>query len=271
MFPISRNGGDRLALSVTHLTFFWLSLAAYGVEAGFRVAGVAPSRMPSTPLFAGVLFHAAFLGLRWGISGHAPMAGLFESLTVFSFCCAVAGIVLCGPGETDAAWVPLSVLVLLPQAAAAFLDKRLTPSSPVLDTPWFASHVGLSFIGYGFFTAGTALGAVYLRRGGEEVYRAAGRSVLYGFSAFSAGMVCGGIWAYYAWGSYWVWTPKEIWSVIVWLYFAALMHLKFIVGRPPSPWWTRRLEMGATAAGYGVVLLTFLGVSLLLRSSHSFG
>lgn len=254
-----------------HLIFFWLSLAAYGTEAGFRLGGVAVAPMTRSPLFAGLLLHATFLGLRWGLSGHAPMAGLFESLTVFSFACAAAGWIVCGSADTEAAWVPLSILVLLPQAAAAFLDKGLTPRVTVLDTPWFASHVGLSFLGYGFFTAAMALGSVYLRRGGEAVYRAAGRSVRYGFSAFSGGMVCGGIWAYYAWGSYWVWTPKELWSVIVWVYFAALMHLKFLVGREGWPGWTRRLEMGATAAGYGVVLLTFLGVSLLLRSSHSFG
>jgi ABC-type transport system involved in cytochrome c biogenesis permease subunit len=158
----------------------------------------------------------------------------------------------------------------LPQAGAALIDKRMTPLYPALDTPWFASHVGLSFLGYGFFAAGLALGIVYLRGGEEAVYRTAGRSALYGFSAFSAGMVCGGIWAYYAWGSYWIWTPKEIWSVIVWIYFATLTHLKFIPAQEGWPGWTKRLEMGATAAGYGVVLLTFLGVSLLLRSSHSF-
>jgi ABC-type transport system involved in cytochrome c biogenesis permease subunit len=130
--------------------------------------------------------------------------------------------------------------------------------------------VGLSFLGYGFFAAGLALAFVYLRSGGAAVYRAAGMSALCGFSAFSAGMVCGGIWAYYAWGSYWIWTPKEIWSVIVWVYFAALTHLKFIPPQAGWPGWGERLEMGATAAGYVVVLLTFLGVSLLLRSSHSF-
>jgi ABC-type transport system involved in cytochrome c biogenesis permease subunit len=270
MFPIPGNGGVCPALGSAHLIFFWLALTAYGAEAAFRLGGVTSFRVTKTPLFAGVLLHAAFLGLRWGMSGHAPMAGLFESLTVFSFCCAVAGLIVCGPGETEGAWVPLSVLVLLPQAAASLLDKRLTPLYPSLDTPWFASHVGLSFLGYGFFAAGMALSVVYLRRGGDAVYRAAGKAVLYGFTAFSGGMVCGGIWGYYAWGSYWIWTPKEIWSAIVWVYFAALLHLKNIPEQERWPGWTKRLEMGATAAGYGVVLLTFLGVSLLLRSSHSF-
>jgi ABC-type transport system involved in cytochrome c biogenesis permease subunit len=258
-------------LAGVHLIFFWLSLAAYGAEAGFRLAGVASSSLWRSPLAAGVALHALFLALRWHLSGHAPMAGLFESLAVFSFCCALAGLLLCREGETAAAWTPLSVLVLLPHAGAALIDKRLTPLYPALDTPWFAAHVGLSFLGYGFFAAGLALGATYLRGGGEPVYRAAGKSALYGFSAFSGGMVCGGIWAHYAWGSYWIWTPKEIWSVIVWIYFAALIHLKFIPAQARWPGWTKRLEMGATAAGYAVVLLTFLGVSLLLRSSHSFG
>jgi ABC-type transport system involved in cytochrome c biogenesis permease subunit len=257
-------------LEGVHLILFWLTLAAYGAEAGFRLGGVAPATPWKSPLAAGFALHALFLALRWHLSGHAPMAGLFESLTVFSFCCAFAGLLLCRGEETESAWVPLSVLVLLPQAGAALLDKRLTPLYPALDTPWFATHVGLSFLGYGFFAAGLALGCAYLRSGGEAVYRAAGRSALYGFSAFSMGMVCGGIWAYYAWGSYWIWTPKEIWSVIVWIYFAALTHLKFIPAQGGWPGWSRRLEMGATAAGYGVVLLTFLGVSLLLRSSHSF-
>jgi ABC-type transport system involved in cytochrome c biogenesis permease subunit len=265
-----RNGGVRARLEAVHIILFWLSLAAYGAEAGFRFGGVAPASPWKTPLFAGALLHAGFLAIRWFLSGHAPMAGLFESLTVFSFCCALAGLVLCRSEETAAAWVPLSALVLLPQAGAALLDKRITPLYPALDTPWFATHVGFSFLGYGFFAAGLALGIVYLKSGGDAVYRAAGKSALYGFSAFSAGMVCGGIWAFYAWGSYWIWTPKEIWSVIVWIYFAALTHLKFIPAQEGWPGWTKRLEMGATAAGYGVMLLTFLGVSLLLRSSHSF-
>ncbi len=253
-----------------HVVLFWLSLFAYGAEAGLQIGGIAPRSPFRSALFGGLVLHAAFLGVRWALSGHAPMAGLFESLTVFSFCTALSAFLVCrGPGERPA-WKPLSVLVLLPQAGAALVDKRLTPLYPALDTPWFATHVGFSFLGYGLFAAGLALAWAFMRGGSEAAYRGAGRAALYGFSAFSAGMVCGGIWAYYAWGSYWIWTPKEIWSVLLWVYFAALTHLKFIPPGTGWPGWTRTVEMGATAAGYFVMLTTFLGVSLLLRSSHSF-
>jgi ABC-type transport system involved in cytochrome c biogenesis permease subunit len=257
------------ALTGIHIVLFWLSLTAYVAEAGLQLGGVGPKSPLRSALFGGAVIHALFLAIRWVLSGHAPMAGLFESLTVFSFCSALAGLLLCRTPALMPAWRPLSVLVVLPQAAAALIDKSTSPLFPALDTPWFATHVGFSFLGYGFFAAGLALAWVYRTNPDDAVYRAGGRSALYGFSAFSAGMVCGGIWAYYAWGSYWIWTPKEIWSVVLWIYFAALTHLKYIPAQPGWPGWTKRLEMWATAGGYLVMLLTFLGVSLLLRSSHS--
>jgi ABC-type transport system involved in cytochrome c biogenesis permease subunit len=260
----------RSPLFGVHIVLFWLSLVAYGTETGLQLAGIRSKDPFRSALAAGLVLHAAFLGLRWGLCGRAPMAGLFESLTVFSFFCALSAFLFCRAESTRPAWRPLSLLVVLPQAAASVADKRPAPLYPALDTPWFATHVGFSFLGYGIFAAGFSLALTYFREGGEEVYKAAGRSALYGFTAFSAGMVCGGIWAYYAWGSYWIWTPKEIWSVVLWIYFATLLHLKFIPAGAGGKWWTRRMEMGATAAGYFVMLSTFLGVGLLLRSSHSF-
>ena len=108
-----------------HLVFFWLSLFAYGAEAGLQLGGVAPKSPVRSALFAGLLLHGTFLALRWVLSGHAPMAGLFESLTVFSFCSALSAFLLCRTEATMPAWRTLSILVLLPQAGAALIDKRL--------------------------------------------------------------------------------------------------------------------------------------------------
>ena len=130
-----------------HVVLFWLSLFAYGAEAGLQLGGIAPRSPFRSALFGGLLLHALFLGIRWALSGHAPMAGLFESLTVFSFCTALSVFLVCRDPGAMPSWRPMSILVLLPQAGAALLDKRLTPLYPALDTPWFATHVGFSFLG----------------------------------------------------------------------------------------------------------------------------
>ena len=253
-----------------HLLFFWLSLVAYAAEGGLSLGGMVPSGRLRSALFGGLLLHGAFLAFRWYLAGHAPMTGLFESLTVFSFCTAATAFLFPRAALGARGWTWLALLALLPQAAASLVAKGIRPAVPVLDTPWFATHVGLSFAGYGLFAASLALSAEYLSTGRDEAWRASGKAALWGFSAFSTGMVCGGVWAFLAWGSYWIWTAKEIMSVVLWLYFATLVHLKFL---PPSarfPYWTRRVEAWANGAGYVVMLLTFLGVSLLMKSSHSF-
>jgi cytochrome c biogenesis factor len=92
----------------------------------------------------------------------------------------------------------------------------------------------------------------------------AGKSILWGFFFFSAAMFAGAVWAYLAWGAYWLWEPKVIWSFIVWFYFAGAMHAWYV-----KEWRGTGLAV-ATIIGFFVVLFTYLGVSMLMKSSHSF-
>ncbi|HAG51404.1 MAG: hypothetical protein A2X87_04920 [Deltaproteobacteria bacterium GWC2_42_51] len=92
----------------------------------------------------------------------------------------------------------------------------------------------------------------------------ANRSILWGFFFFSASMFAGAVWAYLAWGTYWLWEPKVIWSFIVWFYYAGAMHAYYV-----KEWRGKGLAI-ATVIGFFVVLFTYLGVSLLMKSSHSF-
>jgi ABC-type transport system involved in cytochrome c biogenesis permease subunit len=77
-------------------------------------------------------------------------------------------------------------------------------------------------------------------------------------------MIFGGIWAYLAWGTYWLWTPKELWTVILWLYYSLYLHARL------RPWWSGRPISVMSVAGFLIVLFTYLGVSLFMKSSHSF-
>jgi len=76
--------------------------------------------------------------------------------------------------------------------------------------------------------------------------------------------VAGGIWGYYAWGTYWLWTPKELWTSILWLFYTLVLHIRLKGSR-----WDGVFAWGGIA-GFGVTLFTYLGVSILMKSSHSF-
>ncbi|MFO7707305.1 MAG: cytochrome c biogenesis protein CcsA, partial [Desulfobacterales bacterium] len=65
-----------------------------------------------------------------------------------------------------------------------------------------------------------------------------------------------------AWGRFWAWDPKEVWSGITWLVYAALLHERLVVG-----WRGRRAAIMAII-GLGVLLFTFLGVNFLLEGHH---
>ena len=108
------------------------------------------------------------------------------------------------------------------------------------------------------------LGGAFLLRGERGFLDLQYRAALTGYSFFSLSMVSGGIWGYYAWGTYWLWTPKELWTSILWLFYSLYLHL-----RAKGTEWDRRFAW-LGIFGFLVTLFTYLGVSMLLKSSHSF-
>jgi len=91
------------------------------------------------------------------------------------------------------------------------------------------------------------------------------RAIAVGFAFFTVATVLGALWAADAWGAYWQWDPKETWALIVWLNYAAWLHLRLMRG------------LRGTAAAYwalGGLLITsfaFLGVNMFLSGLHSYG
>jgi len=138
------------------------------------------------------------------------------------------------------------------------------PLPPILDTYWFELHVALAFFAYALFGLAALLGALFLVRGGRPILDLQYRASLVGYSFFSLSMVSGGIWGYYAWGTYWLWTAKELWTSILWLFYSMYLHLRL-----KGPGWDRVFAW-LGIFGFLVTLFTYLGVSMLMRSSHSF-
>ena len=138
------------------------------------------------------------------------------------------------------------------------------PLPPVLKTFWFEAHVVLAFMSYALFGVSAILGGLYLKEKDDNIEGLGYRTVLTGYSLFSLSMIFGGIWAYLAWGTYWIWTPKELWTSILWIYYSFYLHARL------RQCWTGKPMAWLGIVGFAVVMFTYLGVSLLMKSSHSF-
>lgn len=91
------------------------------------------------------------------------------------------------------------------------------------------------------------------------------KSIAVGFAFFTIATVLGALWAAEAWGGYWSWDPKETWALIVWLNYAAWLHMRLMKGLrgTVAAWWA--------LVGLAVTTFAFIGVNMFLSGLHSYG
>jgi cytochrome c-type biogenesis protein CcsB len=219
--------------------------------------------------------------------GHIPVSNLYEVFILFALITALLYLFYEDRHRTRAMG---GFALLVISAAVAFLlwytfDREahhIQPLIPALQSYWMKIHVPANFIGYGAFALAAMLGVAYLlgdwvgRRWPEGrlaqvlpplpllddvMYKA----IALGFAAFTLATILGALWAAEAWGGYWSWDPKETWALIVWLNYAAWLHLRMTKGwrGAPMAWWA--------IIGLFVTLFAFLGVNMFLSGLHSYG
>lgn len=162
-------------------------------------------------------------------------------------------------GETTS-WRPMIPLLLV---GGALVAEPLIFSSRGDYALWFI-YFGISVL----IVAAILLGRKRISAGlpsfevlDDIMYRA----ISIGFAFFTVATVLGAFWAADAWGTYWQWDPKETWAFIVWLNYAAWLHLRMMKGM-------RGQVMAYWAlAGLVVTSFAFLGVNIFLSGLHSYG
>lgn len=222
-------------------------------------------------VLTGFALQTLCLGLRWWQGGYLPVTNLFGTQFFFSWALAVTYLYFELRYRVHAAGLFVMFCNLLLYGSVLQRSVELPPLIPALDTPLFTLHVSLSFAGYAFFAMAFSMGVLYLlqKRLQSEVLpelqllrRLNEEAVFLGFSLFTLCMIFGSIWAFVAWGHYFSWNIKGVWSALVWLFYAGMCHAKFI----------RRWQGSGYAAlsiiGFGVVLFTYLGIGLLMSSNH---
>ncbi len=175
---------------------------------------------------------------------------------------------------------------IAPLAAILMIFSSTIPGAgvdvkPIFKSVWFPIHVWTAFMGNGLFAVAFVAAIMYLIQESQIKRKKFGSffsrlpslqtldsinhySLIYGFPFLTMGMITGAIYAQYALGSYWRWDPKEVWSLITWLFYAALLHERIAVG------WRGRRAAVLSIVCFCVLLFTFLGANLWLSEYHSF-
>jgi ABC-type transport system involved in cytochrome c biogenesis permease subunit len=216
---------------------------------------------------AGLLAQSVYLLQRALSLGRLPLLGLHDTLLFFALSIAIMALITSSvhsPRHTRWFRVASGGIAGLFTVWALGSKPSNMPLPQILDTLWFELHVVLAFFSYALFILGGLFCAAFLIRGDRAWLDIQFKTALVGWSFFSASMVAGGIWGYYAWGTYWLWTPKELWTSILWLFYALVLHMRLKRGD-----WDR-VSAWLGIVGVGVMLFTYLGVSMLMKSSHSF-
>jgi cytochrome c-type biogenesis protein CcsB len=234
-----------------------------------------------------VIAHTGAIVWRWVESyqmgiGHAPFVNMFETLVFFAWVIAVIYLVIEIYYKTRAIGAYVMPLPFLAMAYAGFQPKNIEPLVPALKSNWLIAHVITCFLGYSGFALAAGLGLMYLTRSknNNEATENSGfrgllpshsvmssliyQNIVFGFLLLTVGIITGSIWAHAAWGSYWSWDPKETWSLITWLIYAAILHLYMVKG-----WAGTRIAI-MSLVGFACVLFTYFGVNLFLAGLHSY-
>ncbi|MBV8680602.1 MAG: c-type cytochrome biogenesis protein CcsB [Aquitalea sp.] len=266
-------------------TLFFLATLVYWTGLVTRSAML--SRMGSGLTWAAAVMGAAGLFVRWYESyligsdvGHIPVSNLYEVFILFTLITALMYLYYEARFATRQAG---AFVLLVISAAVGFIlwysfDRQaheIQPLIPALQSWWMKIHVPANFVGYGAFAMSAMLGVAELlvlkgvlkdRLPSAEVLdEMMYKAISIGFLFFTIATILGAMWAADAWGGYWSWDPKETWALIVWLNYAAWLHIRLVKGwrGEPLAWWA--------VIGLLVTTFAFLGVNMYLTGLHSYG
>ncbi|KND61017.1 Cytochrome c-type biogeneis protein CcsA/ResC [Candidatus Burkholderia verschuerenii] len=266
------------SLFVLATLFYWIGLVSRS-----QTGGAIGSRMTWFAVQMG------FTGMmvRWYESyligtdvGHIPISNLYEVFVLF---CLITALFYLYYEQHYATRSMGAFVLLVISAAVGFLmwysiardAQQIQPLVPALQSWWMKIHVPANFIGYGSFALSAMVSVAYLakQRGFladrlpslEVLDDVMYKSIAVGFAFFTIATILGALWAAEAWGGYWSWDPKETWALIVWLNYAAWLHMRLMKGLrgAAAAWWA--------LTGLVVTTFAFLGVNMFLSGLHSYG
>jgi ABC-type transport system involved in cytochrome c biogenesis permease subunit len=223
----------------------------------------------------GFLFGCSAVAYRWLDVRHIPLQNLFEVFLCLGalvypislFCNRVLRI---GGVAADAM---ISVIVLIP--AGFIFNAQPQQLSPALQSWLFGPHVFVYMLSYVLMTKAAVQSVIQLSglSGRQSIDNllspedATYQMICAGFPLLTLGLILGSVWGQQAWGDWWGWDPKELWSLASWLVYVGYLHFRYMFGKKFS-----RLNSLWVITGLAVIIITLLWVNLsrLFLGLHSY-
>ncbi|GAB3134564.1 c-type cytochrome biogenesis protein CcsB [Marisediminicola antarctica] len=231
----------------------------------------------------GWLVHTAAVVMRGIAQGYVPWSNMFEfSLTSSAI---IVGVFIAVQVWQNlrflGAFITGFALIALGLATVNFyVDVK--PLPPALQSSWLVIHVFVAVLGTSFFALGAGLSVVQLMQARAAAAKGAGlkflqtlpgadvlenlayRVVVVGFVFWTFTLIAGAIWAERAWGRYWGWDTKEVWTFIIWTIFAGYLHARATRG------WRGSRSAWLAIIGFAAVLFNFTVVNLFFKGLHAY-
>lgn len=231
----------------------------------------------------GVLLHVASVVLRGVATQRPPWGNMYEYATAGA--AVVPLVFLIALRWRDLRYLGTFVIgpvLLMLGLAVTVLYTRAGQLVPSLKSVWLAIHVSVAFIASALFTIAFSLTVLYLVQERRERLGASRRSFMaalpgpreldvasyrlhaVAFPLWTFTLVAGAIWAENAWGRYWGWDPKEVWTFVIWVVYAGYLHARATRG------WQGRKAAVLALVGYACILFNFLVVNIFFVGFHSY-
>jgi cytochrome c-type biogenesis protein CcsB len=284
-------------LNVTFYLFI-LCIVAYIVREVWRAKAL---RWIAFGILSGAfILNTTLVLTRWYEANHAPMSDKYESFIFFAWSIALVYLIM----ELVTIFIArvhesrLGIIGALQCTLSAWMlyfaintDSTIKELPPALQSNWLVVHVINYFISYSALSISFSAAIVYLiyraiyRGRAQEIVmsgadsqlskdvtfdKLAYISVTIGFPFLTVGLITGSIWAKGAWGTYWGWDPKEVWSLISWLVYLAYLHLPMFLPKTSVSKSFRPILLSIVLlVAFPIVLFTFMGMHKLPTAGDS--
>ncbi|MBN1505519.1 MAG: cytochrome c biogenesis protein CcsA [Sedimentisphaerales bacterium] len=240
----------------------------------FLVTAARQARAGRIMFFAGFLLAVLSYVYRWHHVGHVPLQNLFEVFLFLGVVCYPISWFCRNVLQIGGQWADMLIGAVVLVPAGFIFNAQPMQLPPALQSWLFAPHVAVYMLAYIFmakaaFQAGEQL---LSRRPTIETTplppeQATYELVAIGFPLLTLGLILGSWWGKLAWGDYWGWDPKELWSLASWLVYVGYFHWRYMFGKL-SP----RSNSLWAIAGMTAIIITLLWVNLsrLFPGLHSY-